>query len=203
MSSSNSFARLPRTSLSADATQVIKELNVSGRLQPGAKPPSESELGETPGIRRPTVRESIRSLVAMNILVAEHGRGTYVASLDTEDLLQPLQFVLASALEALRGARPLQRGRALPPARRTPASADCRRLPQQAAARPDDQPQRSRRRESRHDGPAAGTRPEDRNRSRRRRRRQGQRSAGPPDFRRAAAEGHVTIGRGQPVEASS
>jgi GntR family transcriptional repressor for pyruvate dehydrogenase complex len=102
MDSSNSFARLPRTSVSADATQVIKELILSGRLQPGAKLPSERELGETLGISRPTVRESIRSLVAMNILVTEHGRGTFVASLDTEDLLQPLQFVLALASEALQ-----------------------------------------------------------------------------------------------------
>jgi GntR family transcriptional repressor for pyruvate dehydrogenase complex len=102
MDSTNSFARLPRTSVSADATQVIKELILSGRLQPGAKLPSERELGETLGISRPTMRESIRSLVAMNILVTEHGRGTYVASLDTEDLLQPLQFVLALASEALR-----------------------------------------------------------------------------------------------------
>jgi DNA-binding FadR family transcriptional regulator len=75
---------------------------LSGRLKPGEKLPSERELGESLGISRPTVRESIRSLVAMNILETVHGRGTYVASLDTEDLMQPLHFVLSMAWGALQ-----------------------------------------------------------------------------------------------------
>jgi DNA-binding FadR family transcriptional regulator len=43
------------------------------------------------------VREAIRSLQAMNILESRHGAGTFVASLSVEEMLRPLQFVLALA----------------------------------------------------------------------------------------------------------
>ena len=46
---------------------------------------------------RPTVREAIRSLQAMNILESRHGAGTFVASLSVDELLRPLQFVLSLA----------------------------------------------------------------------------------------------------------
>lgn len=96
------FVKLSRSSASRDATRVIKELIISGRLKPGDRLPSERELSEMLGISRPTVRESIHALVAMNILQTRHGYGTYVASLDTGELLQPLQFVLSMAKGALQ-----------------------------------------------------------------------------------------------------
>lgn len=96
------FVKLSRSSASRDATRVIKELIISGRLKPGDRLPSERELSEMLGISRPTVRESIHALVAMNILQTRHGYGTYVASLDTGELLQPLQFVLSMANGALQ-----------------------------------------------------------------------------------------------------
>jgi len=96
------FSRLARTSASSDATRVIKDLIISGRLRPGDRLPAERELSEMLGISRPTVRESIHALVAMNILETRHGNGTYVRSLLTGELLQPLQFVLSMAKGALR-----------------------------------------------------------------------------------------------------
>jgi GntR family transcriptional repressor for pyruvate dehydrogenase complex len=48
-------------------------------------------------VSRPTVREAIRSLQAMNILESRHGAGTFVASLSVDELLRPLQFVLSLA----------------------------------------------------------------------------------------------------------
>lgn len=96
------FSRIPRSSASADATRVIKEMILSGRLKAGEKLPTEHELAESLGISRPTVRESLRALVALHILKSVHGRGTYVASLNTEDLMQPLDFVLSMAWGALQ-----------------------------------------------------------------------------------------------------
>ncbi|WP_238017151.1 FCD domain-containing protein [Dactylosporangium sp. AC04546] len=89
------FAKLRRTSAAADAVRAIQEMIVDGRLVPGQRLPPERELSELLGISRPTLRETIRSLVSMNILESRHGAGTFVASLDTADLLEPLQFVMA------------------------------------------------------------------------------------------------------------
>lgn len=96
--------RLPRVvrgSAAAEASRLIREMILSGALRPGDRLPAERELSEALGVSRPTIRESIRSLVAMNILESRHGSGTYVASLDTEELLEPLQFVIALAGRAL------------------------------------------------------------------------------------------------------
>jgi GntR family transcriptional repressor for pyruvate dehydrogenase complex len=82
-------------------------------------------VSEALGVSRPTVREAIRSLQAMNILESRHGSGTYVASLDVEELLGPLQFVLGLAEGGLAhlfevrlllepGAAELAAGRATP-----------------------------------------------------------------------------------------
>lgn len=97
-----SFARIPRSSASGDATRIIKEMILNGRLKAGDKLPSEQVLAASLGVSRATVRESIGALVAMNILRTVHGRGTYVSSLNTEDLLQPLEFALSIAWSALQ-----------------------------------------------------------------------------------------------------
>lgn len=99
---SGEFARIHRSSASDDATRIIKEMILTGRLKAGDKLPSEHDLAESLGISRATVRESIRALVAINILRTVHGRGTYVASLNTEELLQPLDFALSMAWGALQ-----------------------------------------------------------------------------------------------------
>lgn len=89
------FAKLPRSSAAADAVHAIQEMILSGRLTPGQRLPAERELSELLGISRPTLRETIRSLVSLNILESRHGAGTFVASLDASALLAPLQFVMA------------------------------------------------------------------------------------------------------------
>jgi GntR family transcriptional regulator, transcriptional repressor for pyruvate dehydrogenase complex len=95
------FGRVKRSSAASDASRLIKEVVLSGRLQPGDRLPPERELAEMLGVSRPTVRESIRALVAMNILESRHGAGTFVASLETGQLLEPLQFVLSRAEQVL------------------------------------------------------------------------------------------------------
>lgn len=95
MTGAADFTRLQRSSAAASAARVIREMIVDGRLAPGQRLPAERELSELLGISRPTLRETIRSLVSMNILESRHGAGTFVASLDTATLLEPLQFVMA------------------------------------------------------------------------------------------------------------
>jgi GntR family transcriptional repressor for pyruvate dehydrogenase complex len=88
------FERVWRQDAASQAIGVIKEMIVDGRLVSGQKLPPERNMATQLGLSRPTLREAIRTLIAMNILVARHGDGTYVTSLSPELLTQPLDFVL-------------------------------------------------------------------------------------------------------------
>ena len=91
------FQPLARRTYVAEAIRTVKDMILDGRLAPGQRLPPERSLSEALGVSRPTVREAIRSLQAMNILESRHGAGTFVASLSVDELLRPLQFVLALA----------------------------------------------------------------------------------------------------------
>jgi len=91
------FQPLARRTYVAEAIRTVKDMILDGRLAPGQRLPPERSLSEALGVSRPTVREAIRSLQAMNILESRHGAGTFVASLSVEELLRPLQFVLSLA----------------------------------------------------------------------------------------------------------
>ncbi|MFI6503715.1 GntR family transcriptional regulator [Nonomuraea typhae] len=52
----------------------------AGRLQPGDKVPSESQLIEHYGVARMTIRQALRELQSEGLTVAEHGRGVFVRS---------------------------------------------------------------------------------------------------------------------------
>jgi GntR family transcriptional regulator, transcriptional repressor for pyruvate dehydrogenase complex len=91
------FEPLARRTYVADVIRTIKDMILDGRLAPGQRLPPERALSEALGVSRPTVREAIGSLQAMNILESRHGAGTFVASLSVEELLRPLQFALSLA----------------------------------------------------------------------------------------------------------
>ena len=94
MSSDLEFQPLARRTYVAEAIRTIKDMILDGRLAPGQRLPPERSLSEALGVSRPTVREAIRSLQAMNILESRHGAGTFVASLNREGLLRPLAVVV-------------------------------------------------------------------------------------------------------------
>ncbi len=91
------FTPLARRTYATDTIRTIKDMILDCRLAPGQRLPPERALSEALGVSRPTVREAIRSLQAMNILESRHGAGTFVSSLSTQELLRPLQFVLSLA----------------------------------------------------------------------------------------------------------
>jgi GntR family transcriptional regulator, transcriptional repressor for pyruvate dehydrogenase complex len=101
-SDASSFVRLERTSVGLQAVETIKALILSGDLQPGDALPSERELAVMLGISRPSLREAIRVLSAMNVLEPRHGGGTYVTSLDPRLLAQPVSFLLQIEPAAFR-----------------------------------------------------------------------------------------------------
>ena len=72
-----------------------------GDLRAGQRLPAERDLAVQLGVSRPSLREAIRALIALNILESRHGEGTFVSSLDPELLAEPIDFVLQVNGDAL------------------------------------------------------------------------------------------------------
>jgi DNA-binding FadR family transcriptional regulator len=87
-----------------DAIERIKAMVVSGELGPGERLPKEEDLAEQLGLSRSSLREAVRALTAMKILVVRQGDGTYVSSLEPQLLLHGLAF----ASDVSRGETALQ-----------------------------------------------------------------------------------------------
>jgi DNA-binding FadR family transcriptional regulator len=75
------------------AIERIKEMIVSGALQPGERLPKEDDLARTLGISRNSLREAVRALTLVRILDVRQGDGTYVTSLEPRLLLDAVSFV--------------------------------------------------------------------------------------------------------------
>jgi GntR family transcriptional regulator, transcriptional repressor for pyruvate dehydrogenase complex len=78
--------------------QVFEQLkdNVLRRTwAPGSKLPSENELAASMGVSRVSVREGIRSLVALGLLESRQGEGTFVKEFSGEIYLNALFPLLA------------------------------------------------------------------------------------------------------------
>lgn len=94
MSTTRPFPMLKKTSVSLQAAEAIKALIVTGELGSGDALPPERDLAVMLGISRPSVREAIRVLTAMNVVEPRHGGGTYVTSLHPRLLARPINFLL-------------------------------------------------------------------------------------------------------------
>jgi GntR family transcriptional repressor for pyruvate dehydrogenase complex len=88
------FSRLTPRTVTGDAVEQIKRMISSGTLAPGQKLPAERVLADRLGVSRPTMREVMRALEAMGVVVPRHGSGTYVTDLTGGLLARPLVFVL-------------------------------------------------------------------------------------------------------------
>lgn len=80
--------------LTDEAIEKIKDMIVSGELQPGERLPKEPELAGRLGLSRNSLREAVRALSLMRILDVRQGDGTYVTSLEPSVLLEAMKFVL-------------------------------------------------------------------------------------------------------------
>lgn len=88
------FTRIERRGVADDGISQLKLMILKGELTAGQRLPSERELAEMLGVSRPTLREAVRALTALNILESRHGHGTYVTTLDPALLAQPVDFIL-------------------------------------------------------------------------------------------------------------
>ena len=87
------FQKIRRVNTSPTTDFVVaqvSELISRGELRPGDRLPPERELALRLGISRPSLRAGLRSLIAMGILRARQGSGTFIAEgppqLDSEPL---------------------------------------------------------------------------------------------------------------------
>lgn len=96
-----------------EAIDKIKKMIVTGELQPGTRLPKEDDLAQQLGLSRNSLREAVRALTAMKILITKQGDGTYVSSLEPHLLLETLSFASdvshgRTALQLLRVRRLLE-----------------------------------------------------------------------------------------------
>lgn len=77
-----------------DAVVKIRELIMSGKLQPGDRLPQESALADSLGISRNSMREAVRTLTQARVLDVRHGSGTYVTSLEPSVLLEGISVAI-------------------------------------------------------------------------------------------------------------
>jgi DNA-binding FadR family transcriptional regulator len=91
---SRTFASLPKRGVAMQTVEAIKQMIVRGQLRPAQALPAERELASALNISRPTLREAIGALTAMNILESRHGDGTFVTNLTPLLLSEPISFLL-------------------------------------------------------------------------------------------------------------
>lgn len=84
-----------RKSLSTIVADSLTEKVRSGALAPGARLPTEAELGAQYGVSRTVVREAVARLRSAGLVIPQQGRGVFVS-----EAPQPLGFTIPQ--EALR-----------------------------------------------------------------------------------------------------
>jgi GntR family transcriptional repressor for pyruvate dehydrogenase complex len=77
-----------------EAILKIKDMIVSGELEPGQRLPPEKELSERLGLSRNSLREAVKGLELIKVLDVRQGDGTYVTSLEPHLLLEAMSFVV-------------------------------------------------------------------------------------------------------------
>lgn len=97
----------PTAGTQAAATiQAIKDYILSAGLRPGDPLPTESQLCADLGVSRSSVREAVRTLVALDIVDVRHGHGTFVGQVSMRPLVESLVFRgLLTPGEDFRGLR--------------------------------------------------------------------------------------------------
>src|SRR5271154_16456 len=75
-----SLALGPALNRTQELTQRLAAEILSGRLQPGARLPTELELSAATGVSRTVVREAVAALRADGLVVTRQGLGAFVAA---------------------------------------------------------------------------------------------------------------------------
>ena len=95
------FAIVPRSTLPEEiANRMLRQIKEQ-ELRPGDKLPAERQLAQMMNVSRPVVREALRALALMRVVDIRQGDGTYITSLEPEQLISHLDFVFPKDSVAL------------------------------------------------------------------------------------------------------
>jgi GntR family transcriptional repressor for pyruvate dehydrogenase complex len=88
------FKTIKHVKVSEEIVNQIKNLISEGKLKPGDQLPPERELIKYFNVSRPSLREAINSLVTMGFLEVRPAKRTFVKSLTTERIQDPLSRLI-------------------------------------------------------------------------------------------------------------
>ncbi len=95
------FTAVRRTRVFEGVARQIQRLIADGTLKPGDRLPSERELVERLGVSRGSVRDAIRTLELVGLVVPRQGEGTVVADVSPEAVVTPIASVLMRKRELI------------------------------------------------------------------------------------------------------
>ncbi len=83
------MARRERSTLVADITQELRQMVLTGKVQPGEFLPSRKDLAAQFGVGLSTVHEAIQVLTAVGMIESHPGKGTWVRHDALDTLIHP------------------------------------------------------------------------------------------------------------------
>ena len=88
------FKTIKHVRISDEIVNQIKNLISEGRLKPGVQLPPERDLTKQFGVSRPSLREALKSLVAMGFLDVRQAKRTFVKSMTSQKIEEPLSLLI-------------------------------------------------------------------------------------------------------------
>jgi GntR family transcriptional repressor for pyruvate dehydrogenase complex len=95
------FTAVRKTRVFEGVAQQIQGLIVSGALKPGDLLPPERELAERFAVSRGSVRDAIRTLELVGLVVPRQGEGTVVAEVSADAVVMPIASILLRKRELI------------------------------------------------------------------------------------------------------
>jgi GntR family transcriptional repressor for pyruvate dehydrogenase complex len=87
------FKSIKHTRISDQIVHQVKTLISEGKLKPGDRLPPERELINEFGVSRPSLREGLKTLVAVGFLEIK-GKRTFIKSVASESMENPLSLII-------------------------------------------------------------------------------------------------------------
>jgi GntR family transcriptional repressor for pyruvate dehydrogenase complex len=86
---------IKKTRVAQEIADRIRVLILDGTFPSGKPLPGERSLAERFGVSRGSIRDALRTLETIGLLVTRHGQGTFPQELDVDRLVAPLASVLS------------------------------------------------------------------------------------------------------------
>ena len=79
-----------KTSICDRLVDVIQNKILSGEYKPGDRLPSENDLAEIHGVSRFSVREALKKLNSMGLVIVQQGKGSFINTITPISYMKPL-----------------------------------------------------------------------------------------------------------------